>query len=71
MAFPAKKEVLNLIISDQFKQLDALGLLRQSIDEPKEYDLRFFVASFAGYGMHEACMLTLDQFRTHLKGYPA
>jgi hypothetical protein len=28
------------------------------------FDLRFFVASFAGYGMHSDCMLTLQEFRT-------
>jgi hypothetical protein len=28
------------------------------------FDLRFFVASFAGYGMHSDCMLSLAQFRT-------
>jgi hypothetical protein len=32
----------------------------------KNYDLRFFVASFAGYGLHNACMLGLDQFREYI-----
>ncbi|MBT9549180.1 MAG: hypothetical protein IV090_27550 [Candidatus Sericytochromatia bacterium] len=27
------------------------------------FDLRFFVASFAGYGLHSNCMLSLNQFR--------
>jgi hypothetical protein len=27
------------------------------------FDLRFFVASFAGYGMHTNCMLSLEEFR--------
>ncbi len=35
----------------------------EHVREPEQFDLRFFVASFAGYGMHSPCMLTLDQFR--------
>ena len=31
------------------------------------FDLRFFVSSFAGYGMHDACMLTRDQILNQLK----
>jgi hypothetical protein len=31
------------------------------------FDLRFFVSSFAGYGLHSTCMLPLDQFRELLK----
>jgi hypothetical protein len=27
------------------------------------FDLRFFVASFAGYGLHTDCMLSLEEFR--------
>lgn len=27
------------------------------------FDLKFFVASFAGYGLHSKCMLQLDEFR--------
>lgn len=27
------------------------------------FDLRFFVSSFAGYGMHTNCMLSLEEFR--------
>jgi len=33
----------------------------ESIPEPTNFDLRFFSATFAGYGMHDACMLTRDQ----------
>ena len=33
----------------------------------KQFDLRFFVSSFAGYGLHSDCMLTLTQFRELLK----
>ena len=31
------------------------------------FDLRFFVSSFAGYGLHSDCMLTLTQFRKLMK----
>jgi hypothetical protein len=31
------------------------------------FDLRFFASSFAGYGMHDACMLTRDQILSQLK----
>lgn len=30
------------------------------------FDLRFFVAHFAGYGMHTDCMLTLDQLKKRM-----
>ena len=31
------------------------------------FDLRFFASSFAGYGLHDACMLTRDQILNQLK----
>lgn len=34
----------------------------------QQFNLRFFVSSFAGYGLHSDCMLTLSQFRKLLKG---
>jgi hypothetical protein len=30
--------------------------------EAQRFDLRFFVASFAGYGLHDKCMLSLSDF---------
>jgi hypothetical protein len=33
----------------------------------KDFNLRFFAASFAGYGMHDACMMGLADFKKHLK----
>jgi hypothetical protein len=35
--------------------------------QTQRFDLRFFVSSFAGYGLHSDCMLTLTQFRKLLK----
>jgi len=31
------------------------------------FDLRFFVSSFAGYGLHSDCMFTLSELREYLK----
>ena len=45
--------------------------LKSIINDPKvdvyaqsqRFDLRFYVASFAGYGLHTKCMLPLAEFR--------
>jgi hypothetical protein len=37
-------------------------------EQAQHFDLRFFVSSFAGYGLQSDCMLTLTQFRKLLKG---
>jgi len=29
----------------------------------ENFELRFFVSSFAGYGLHSKCLLSLDEFR--------
>lgn len=40
----------------------------EDIDEYLNYfDLRFFVSSFAGYGLHSKCMMNLKEFRELLK----
>jgi len=49
---------LSLILND----LDDL-----THEENKPFDLRFFVSSCAGYGLHSDCMLTLTQFKDLLK----
>jgi hypothetical protein len=35
--------------------------------QSQRFDFRFYVASFAGYGLHADCILTLSQFRKLLK----
>jgi hypothetical protein len=45
---------LNAILKDP--KIDAY-------DRSPNFDLRFYVASFAGYALHADCMLTLSQFR--------
>jgi len=34
--------------------------------ESQHFDLKFFVASFAGYGLHAKCMHTLTEFQKFL-----
>ena len=40
-------------------------------EKSKCFDLRFYVSSFAGYGLHADCMVTLTQFRELLKNKDA
>jgi hypothetical protein len=61
-----KPEVIMLLANHNPRSEKLLNIL-QTIEDPVEFDLRFFNASFAGYGMHEACMLRLDQFIALLK----
>jgi len=49
---------LNTILNDP--EIDVYG-------NSPDFDLRFYVASFAGYALHADCMLTLSQFRGLLK----
>lgn len=49
---------LNTILNDP--EIDAY-------DHSPNFDLRFYVASFAGYALHADCMFTLSQFRELLK----
>ena len=34
----------------------------QAYEQSQHFDLKFYVASFAGYGLHADCMLDLDEF---------
>jgi hypothetical protein len=38
-------------------------------DQSNKFDLRFYIASFAGYGLHSNCMLTLAEFRKSCKWF--
>jgi hypothetical protein len=40
-----------------------LDNLKEPEGDDKKFDLIFFVSSFAGYGMHRACMLKLNEFK--------
>ncbi|PTN37063.1 hypothetical protein [Desulfonatronum sp. SC1] len=41
----------------------------ESYENPENFDLRFFVSTFAGYGMHEASMLKRSAFLQLLQSY--
>ncbi|MDO8401604.1 MAG: hypothetical protein Q7T45_27725 [Bradyrhizobium sp.] len=56
-----KPEVVFLLSNVNPRSSELSNILKQ-IQEPTSYKLRFFVANFAGYGMHEACMMDLDTF---------
>lgn len=53
-----RSKKLSAILSDP--QFDAY-------DKSQRFDLRFYISSFAGYGLHTHCMLTVSQFRELLK----
>ncbi|MDD4017939.1 MAG: hypothetical protein PHV28_08335 [Kiritimatiellae bacterium] len=54
---PRSNKLNTILSAHQFDEYDKL----------QNYDLRFYVASFAGYGLHADCMFTVSQFRKLLK----
>jgi len=61
-----RPEVIFLIANHNPRSRKLLNIVEEIV-EPKDFDLRFFAASFAGYGMHDACMLDLGKFKALLK----
>lgn len=63
----AKKELIFLLANYNPASTKIFGFLNAlhelSDDDKRRYDLLFFVASFAGYGLHRACMLDLASFK--------
>ena len=65
--FKKKPEVIFLLANHNPRSTT----LRTMLDDPqiaaygqsKRFDLKFFVASFAGYGLHAKCMLSLPESR--------
>lgn len=53
---PRGKKLLNV--------LDRLQPRLEGLNKHSAFGIRFFVASSAGYALHEACMLTLDEYRS-------
>jgi hypothetical protein len=47
-----------------------LAAMEESTADENGYDLLFFVSSFAGYGMHRACMLGLGEFKALVAKLP-
>ena len=61
-----RPEVIFLLANHNPRSKKLLNVL-STVEDPTHFDLRFFTASFAGYGMHDACMLGLRDFRELLK----
>jgi hypothetical protein len=57
-----KPEVILLLANHNPRSRTLLNAL-EKIEEPSGINLRFFAASFAGYGLHDACMMDLEEFR--------
>ncbi len=47
-----------------------LAAMEKPAADENGYDLLFFVSSFAGYGMHRACMLELSEFKAMVAKLP-
>jgi hypothetical protein len=50
---PRSSKLFNILMDQKLDQFD----------QSKLFDLKFFVASFSGYGLHSKCMKTLSEFR--------
>ncbi|CAE6724056.1 hypothetical protein [Candidatus Nitrotoga fabula] len=55
-------EVIFLLANHNPRSVSLMSELNNII-VPKNIDLRFFVSSFAGYGMHTQCMCNLEKFK--------
>jgi hypothetical protein len=55
-------EVIFLLSNHNPRSRKLLNTLA-TIEESPYFHLRLFVASFAGYGMHESCMINLEDFK--------
>ncbi len=66
-----KPEVVFILANHNPRSTKLHSILKESeVDcyaKSELFDLRFFVASFAGYGLHADCMLTLEEFKKLLK----
>ncbi|TIU98039.1 MAG: hypothetical protein E5W09_12975 [Mesorhizobium sp.] len=60
-----KPEVI-IIIANTNPNSTILRRLIDSIEEPVDFELRFFVARFAGYGLHSKCVVGLREFQALL-----
>jgi hypothetical protein len=61
-AVSGRPEVVFLLANHNPRSKKLLNILDE-IKEPADFDLRFFTASFSGYGMHDRCMLGLTNFK--------
>jgi len=62
-----KPEVIFILANHNPRSIKLKNILNtpdiKTYSQSDRFDLRFFVASFAGYGMHSKCMLTLEEFQ--------
>lgn len=67
----SKPEVIIILANHNPRSTQLRGIITKlendEIERSSKFDLKFFVASFAGYSMHADCMLSLTQFRELLK----
>ena len=64
----ADPEVIFLLANHNPRSSTLLKVLNE-LSEPEEFALRFFVAGFAGYAMHDAYMITLDEMKARLNAF--
>ena len=69
---PAEKPEVIFILANHNPRSSKLSTILNdpkidTYDQSPNFDLRFYVASFAGYALHSDCMLTLSRFRQLLK----
>ena len=61
-----KPEVIVLLANHNPRSSQLKTMLEEpefsELSQSQRFDLKFFVASFAGYGLHEKCMLSLTKF---------
>lgn len=66
-----KPEVILLLANHNPRSIKLKNILENQkfidVAQSQKFDLKFFAASFAGYGMHGDCMLSLDEFRQLLE----
>jgi hypothetical protein len=63
-----KPEVIFLLSNHNPRSRTLLNTLATIEDSP-HFRLRFFATSFAGYGMHESCMMNLDDFKKRVASF--
>jgi hypothetical protein len=68
-----KPEVIFILANHNPRATELKSILNSpeivAYSESKDFDLRFFVSSFAGYGLHVKCMFDLNKFRLLLENY--
>jgi len=65
VAIAGKPEVV-FLLSNSNPRSTALAKILAPIKAPENFELRFFVSNYAGYAMHEKCMLNLGEFKKKL-----